>query len=438
LSSLNLLQGVAAYFPQVTPGAKYITSDVVIEDRAYRLHIAIRMSAVVKPAALISLQTNGKKWRHAFVATMRIGDDYLKVTNLNSFKQADAIYITPIYNNTNTNVVDIHGPQQESIKEHVIEVSFDLPQMGYSGPIIFGLEYYTTYVRDNSTQYSEVDLSAMSWSLDSLRLSTVDAADDTKIYSAKVCTEWSRVANSRKIDRMTAFSDLWELDNDPAAVVVWNGSAWVRPSTWNQDLSLQALMTRDLAQNFVDTQQVYNGQFIVADYYLGHYRESASLVWVLIEGRYHTHMNRLEGSWYLIPTLAIWKKLNLNTYIEVGDSSSSTVDQFNNLPSSGGSVGSGTSSDQTSVTVEQYEYFTDGENTIYIDIPVTHRLPDPADYSEVQLMRMFAGSKKGSGNMTYRNTLTRAEHFKVDVANQRIILQRAAESGQEFFIMWRF
>ena len=53
-------------------------------------------------------------------------------------------------------------------------------------------------------------------------------------------------------------------------------------------------------------------------------------------------------------------------------------------------------------------------------------------------MRMFAGSKKGSGNMTYRNTLTRAEHFQVDVVNQRIVLQRAAESGQEYFIMWRF
>jgi len=63
-------------------------------------------------------------------------------------------------------------------------------------------------------------------------------------------------------------------------------------------------------------------------------------------------------------------------------------------------------------------------------------LPDPELYTEAQLIRMFSGSLRGSGNYVYRAAPVRPEHFTIDYGTHEIVLTRPSTVGVEHFFMW--
>jgi hypothetical protein len=203
----------------------------------------------------------------------------------------------------------------------------------------------------------------------------------------------------------------------------------VQGDKWDGE-SLQMRMTRYAANPFVTPAQIFNGQFITADPYLGHCHLRTDEKMLMLAGEYDTHMNRLAGSWWRYATEEIFGNLNGTT--RIGKTSESTAARGGSNPD-----GAPSQNDQGSLKREIYHLFTDTATTVYIDVdPASYRLPNPADYTEADLMRMFNGSKKGSGNLTYRTVLSRPEHFNIDYNNNRLQLYRAAETGTEYFFMW--
>lgn len=422
---------VGSKLPTITYLAYVTTSEVSLtSDRSYYLHVIIRVSKVLKHASLQTLEDDEETWRHQFSFIVKAGTDYLRARNLNTFLNTDPIYEVPRWG-TAYEPIQILGPSQTAIKEHTIEFKAEIPGIDYDGELEIALDYTRTIVRVDVDEYTIVTIpyQSLAWATDKLRLSTSDAAEQEKIYDVDICTTLQRPTNTFSIDRQLKFSDLWVKENDPGAVRVLDGSDWVLADTWG-GVSLQMKMTQYLANPFITPAQIFNGLFITGNPTTGHANLRTGELMLLLTGSYHTHLNRLQGSWWTYTTVD--KYLQLGASTQVGKSVVSNESRGGSNPD-----GAPTPSETGSQNREQYYFYVNDQTTVYIAVdPAVYRLPDPADYSEADMMRMFNGSKKGSGNLTYRETLARPEHFKVDFANDRIELFRAAENGVDYFFMW--
>lgn len=439
IATQNILYIASSFFP-AAPGALY-TTEASLVSRTYILKLVIRVHlGYTLPGFDVT-----KEHRHIFKSVLRIADGigtYIRVYNLNGNEFLSAVYSVPEI--AFAGDLFVQGSLVEGgAKEHFINVQYEISfdkgfnfglSREFKGELAFGLEYEETMVKDPDLDpinpIHHVVSPDISWSLDEVKFVLIDHKED-KIYKETLSIETRRERNSSTIEESMLFSDLWLVDTDPGAIKVNAGGEWVRPGTWGGQ-SLSVRISQYLANTRARAVKVYNRTFTTHDHREGWIQLDADTYMIMLYGSYDTHMQQLEGQW-----VTYRDTLNLsgmNTIIRtLSAGTSAKTDSLNS-----GSVSStgGTGTTTQIPPVERYHYFTDSEITEYIAIPEDMRLPDPADYTIEQMMCMFAGTLKGSGNMTYRAVPTRPEHFAVDVENQRLVLSRAAAVGQEYFVTW--
>lgn len=440
LTTANVLAGAAAQFPTDTYGQLYTIKNANLPDREHRLKIVIRIGTVIKPAALITLANSGAKFLHAFLGVLKLGSDYLKIENLNEAKQAVAIYSLPEYSADSSNKIDIHGPlQSDGIKEHIIEVSFDLPALAYTGDVEVGMEYDRTYVNVSQTEYTETVLTALQWSIDSIQLTTLDRAEDDKYYTDSVCTKVYSENNSETYSFKTRFSDNTIIENDGGALRVYDGSEWVQPNSYG-GRSRQMAITQLLANRVAKPMEIINHEYRVSDQFLGHTTPDGTTVYMMVSGTWNSVYNRIAGQWCEYRISAFYERMNSITYIKNAGAESDNSKTLNGASNNGG----GTTATVSTVTeetgggtLERYYYYTDTFAGSTITLPTTgYRLPDPSIYTTTEMIAMFIGSLRASGNYVYNATPTRPEHFSIDFVNLQINLGREIEAGTPIFFTW--
>jgi hypothetical protein len=433
LSSRNLLLGAAGKFPSFLTNS--YTTPISVASHTYVLSLSIRVYAGY---ALFSGLTNLLTYlhRHVFSATVKIGSDYVVITNQNGNLSSQAIY-SPATLEATAGVIYVQGSQTSANtssdlgKEHLIEVSYEIPIDAFTGDLEFSIEYLHTQVRTSSFASQELQSTFLYWTLDDVRLSSIEDREDL-LYTEKVSVEVRSGRNSAIIEQKMRYSDLTVVASDPGAIKVWNGTAWVDGATWS-GTSLHERIAQWLANTQKSTVSVHRRPYKTDLPGLGWNTPDVDVNMLMIHGSYDTHMKVLNGQWFSYRPVLDITGLNTSTRILSTGKASSNIETASGSTPTAASVGP---SNEAVPSSERYAYFTDDETTIYIAIPADMNLPDPSQYTAAEMMLMFSGSLKGSGNMTYRASPTRPEQFSVDLDNQRLVVGRAATTGQEYFIMW--
>jgi len=363
LSTLNILSGVGSYFPMVDAAETHVTDDVIIDAVPYRLDIVIRITAILKHGQLLAVEEDGYRWRHGFKAILKAGNDYITAVNINEQKQGDAIY-APTSINSGNGDIDIHGPIQDEFKEHVIEVSFELPVFAYEGPLELNVRYDRTYVVEEPEVFTELQIPepALDWSLDVLRLSPVGADDPDGVFSQTICTKVCNDSNSQDINHSIVFSDLAEIGSDGGGVLVWSGGDWVRPAAYG-GRSLQMAATQWLSNQRVIPAELRTGSYIrVFDYGLAHATDSLEDLYLMMGGSYDTKMSTLSGTWIRYQSSALFGRLLSRTDL-VSSIDNRSADAVNDITGSGRDISAQTGSQDGNGIRPEYQHFTDEEST---------------------------------------------------------------------------
>lgn len=432
----NLLSGVESQLSQADPGYVFKKS-VSINNEVLYFSVAVRLLGEESGSANADAiyPVSPSIHRHNFEASLRFGTDYVYIYNRNevSAPLLDVIYNDPPELTVTDQKIAIWGkPKVPTDIVYELVVTFILPPITFEGDLEFTFKYKETIIPSGPFVLPE----PLNYEIIGIKLRRFNDDDIDKLYNETIVASVTNRNNSLLIEEDLIASDLWEVDTDPGAIKVWDGAEWVRPALWDNGDSYHMTLAKWIAAKQAKPTRLHSGAFRTWDAkYMNVEYEGVQFVY--LTGSYNTILGIFEGQWVEYITTPAGMRLDANIYIEEAGQSRQT-NSINNLSQSPLGSGSGAGEGEGK---RDYELYIEEVAAAYVDIPADKDIPNTDSYTVPQLMRIFNGCKKGSGDLAYREVLTHPSHFNLDYANRRFNLFRAPSAGDQsnqFFFMWSF
>lgn len=432
----NLLSGIESQLSQANPGFVY-KKYVELDSEVLYLTIAVRLLGEATGSANYNaIYPPGKVsgHRHVFEASLKF-DEYVHIYDESpSGPLLSIIYNDPALTVSDQKITLYAQAMQPTDIVHEMVLTFTLPAITFTGDLEFSFKYLHTLLPGGTLEevynYSLPD--PLNYEIIGIKLRRFSDEDIDKLYSERIIASLENDNNSKDQSDVLVASDLWEVENDPGAMRVYDGAEWVRPGLYAGD-SYHMTLAKWMAAKQARPVRLHKGAFRLHD------PQSYDVVYdgklyYFLEGRYNRVMGELSGQWVEHMADPIGDRMTANIYTDEAGQTR-TTQSVNNL--SKAPVSQDTGADGGAV-LKQYELYVDGITTDYIDVPVDRILPDPAIYDEVALMRVFSGSMRNASNYIYRDSMSHATHFKMDYENRRFLLGRVARATDKHFFMWQF
>jgi len=423
--SLNLLSGAIGRIKE--PGYTYSRSVNLVNEALY-LTVSIR---------LLGEQSNTPNYdaiypvrrsihRHVFEASLKIGD-YVYIYNQDpDGPLLDIIYNIPEFTPVDQKITLYAKPQEPTDLIHDLVLTYSLPPVTYSGDLEFSLRYKDTITPSGTVVVPE----PLNYEVLGVLLRRFSDGDLDKIYSERIVAQVSNQNNSFEADDTIIASDLWELENDPGAIMVHNGSEFVKSGLWS-GTSLQMQIARWLAARQQRSADLYNGSFrtfSAQSFDIEHDGRQ----WVYLAGDYNAGTGILRGQWVEDMPLDIGTRMDQQIYTEAQGDTQQTQ-SINGLSKAPVSDSAPTSEGSE---IKNYYHYVKGIDTDTIVMPPEKPLPLEG-FDEDVYIRAFLGSMRGSANIIYRSTPMNPSQFtRHPSVDNAIQLYRAARPGDEYFFIW--